>query len=248
MNRLTIQQTMFVLFAAACCSLMIGCASSTPAKDTDDTFFEPLTSIERPSASKPTEEPRSERSEWIVRADSLQRILNEQIPRIDTLMQQIQLLQSSRVAALPDTAPAQKKEVIQPSLPAPREKRASAMSYDAALRVYESGKYQSAIGAFQELLRRGIDLDLEDNCLLWIGVSHFNLKRFERAASSFKQVIDRKGSDKKADALFMLGQTYEQLGNGRQAKTMFEALLKEFPTGELAPAARRKLTALGSTK
>jgi len=35
-----------------------------------------------------------------------------------------------------------------------------------------------------------------------------------------------------------------RLGNRRQAKSMFEALLQEFPRSELAPAARQRLKAL----
>jgi TolA-binding protein len=160
----------------------------------------------------------------------------------------IQILQEGKLLVETKPTPEKKPAIRQPAASAFRERRDSLLSYDAALRIYESGKYQKAIEALQELLRRGIDRDLQDNCLLWIGVSYFNLKRFDRAASKFKQVIGWRGTDKKADALFMLGQTYEQLGNRQQAKTMFEALLKEFPSGELAPVARRKLERLGSMK
>jgi len=160
----------------------------------------------------------------------------------------IQILQEGKLLVETKPTPEKKPAIRQPAASAFRERRDSLLSYDAALRIYESGKYQKAIEALQELLRRGIDRDLQDNCRLWIGVSYFNLKRFDRAASKFKQVIGWRGTDKKADALFMLGQTYEQLGNRQQAKTMFEALLKEFPSGELAPVARRKLERLGSMK
>jgi TolA-binding protein len=144
--------------------------------------------------------------------------------------------------------PPQKVQVSRSAGSGPTDRPTPSISYDAALQVYESGKYQQAIRAFQDLVRQGIDRDLEDNCRLWIGVSYFNLRRFDRAAAAFKQVVGWRGSDKRGDALFMLGQTYEQVGDRRQAKTAFEALLKEFPTSELVPAARRKLEVLGSTK
>jgi TolA-binding protein len=248
MNRSILQRTIPLLITVATCCFVGGCATTTPARDTDETFFAPIASIERQTTAGPDKQLDSEQSAWIARADSLQRILDEQARRVDSLVQQVRILQSSQVSAQAAVTPPQKVQVSRSAGSGPTDRPTPSISYDAALQVYESGKYQQAIRAFQDLVRQGIDRDLEDNCRLWIGVSYFNLRRFDRAAAAFKQVVGWRGSDKRGDALFMLGQTYEQVGDRRQAKTAFEALLKEFPTSELVPAARRKLEVLGSTK
>lgn len=249
MDRLSIQQIILLLLAAAGCLLAAGCASSTPATGDDETFFEPLQSIESPVPSRPAEPGRkSEQPDWIAKADSLQRILYEQAQRVDELTQQLQRLQASRTAARAESSLTAKKEPVRPASPALSTRREPTVTYEGALRVYESGRYQRAIGAFQEVLRGGIGQDLQDNCYFWIGVSQFNLKQFDRAAATFRRVIDWTGSDKKADAIFMLGQTHEQLGNSQQAKMMLEILLRDFPTSELIPAARQKLQRLSSAR
>jgi TolA-binding protein len=242
-------RTFFMLSLAAICSFFTSCGSSTQATSSDDTFFEPVKSLDRPSTPKPAEAEKSKRqSEWITKADSLLNAIKEQERRVNALTAQLQLREATRAAAPPDSSSIVKKQLPQPSKPPSRGEQPVALMYEDALRLHKSGKYQSAINAFQELLRRGIEKDLEDNCHFWIGVSHFNLREFDLALTSLRRVIDWIGSNKKADAYLMLGQTYERLGDGQQAKSMYEALLKEFPRSELAPAARRKLKALTTAR
>jgi len=82
------------------------------------------------------------------------------------------------------------------------------LTYGDAVRLSAARRYQEAIDAFEELLRRGVQEDVQDNCHFWIGASRFNLKQFDLALVSLKRVIDWKGSNKKPDAYYLAGRTY----------------------------------------
>lgn len=238
----TTQKALVLPLLALLCRLFIGCGGSRIATASDDTFFEPLKPLDRPPASKPSGGAYVPMvSSWAVRADSLLRRMREQQQRLDAIETHLQLLEVSRQEGAPGASRGAETELpAYPRVSSEREQIA-VLAYGEARRLYEAQRYQDAIDAFEELLRRGVQEDLQDNCHLWIGASHFHLRQFHSAVVSLSQVVEWNGSNKRADACFLLGQTYELLGNVEQARSMFEALLKEFPDSERAASAREKL-------
>jgi TolA-binding protein len=238
----TTQKALVLPLLALLCRLFIGCGGSRIATASDDTFFEPLKSLDRPPASKPSGGayvPAA--SSWAVRADSLLRRMREQQQRLDAIETHLQLLEVSRQEGAAGASRGAGNELpARPRVPSQREQTVM-HAYGEARRLYNARRYQDAIAAFEELLRRGVQEDLQDNCSLWIGASYFHLRQFDSAVVSLQQVVEWNGSNKRADAYFLLGQTYEQLGNVEQARSMFEALLKEFPASKRAGSAREKL-------
>jgi len=242
-------RSILMLSLAAACSFFTNCGSSKLATASDDTFFEPLKTLDHPSAPKPAKaEKSSGQSVWITKADSLLNTLKDQERRLNAITAQLLTREGKRAAVPHDSSSVVKKQLAHSAKPMSQEEQPGSPTYEDALRAHKSGDYQKAINAFDGLLQRGVKKDLEDNCHFWIGVCHFNLKQFDQAVASFRLVIGWKGSNKKADAYLMLGQTYAQLGDIQEAKRMFDALLREFPRSAFAPTARQKLKALNPVK
>jgi TolA-binding protein len=178
-------------------------------------------------------------------ADSLLRGQKDQDRRIGALTGQLQLLETSRKGDKVDSARSEEKP---PDSITRSSETPSRGSYEETLRQYEAGEYIAAAEGFRKLLQSGVPKEVEDQYHYMIGMSQFKLKRFDLAAASLTVVAKWKGSKLRADAYFVLGQTYKQLGASRQAKSMFEAALKESPKADLAEAARNELKELAAKK
>ncbi len=103
-------------------------------------------------------------------------------------------------------------------------------TYDGAQKAFAEKKYDDAIQMFQALLDGGIPEDLADNCHYWLGESYFGKKDFREAVKHFEMVFQYKTSEKKGDAYFMLGRSYEMLGDKAKAKESYEKVVKDYPT------------------
>ncbi len=103
-------------------------------------------------------------------------------------------------------------------------------TYEGAQKAFSEKNYDEAIKMFQALLDGGIAQDQADNCRYWIGESYFGKKEYQEAVKNFEQVLQFQFSEKKGDALFMLGRSYELLGDKAKAKESFERVVKDYPT------------------
>lgn len=235
-----------ILSLLAAYSVINGCRSSRQATNPDEGFFEPLKSIDRPVVPKPSKSSDAVKSSaGGQKADSLLTSQKDQERRIGALSEQLQLLESSRRGARTDSS----KELKAPSAQLSKQDGLPpSPAYEEVLQHYNAGRYKAAVEGFQELLRRGVSKDVEDQYHYMLGASHYNLRQFDLAAASLRRVVNWKGSKMKADAYFVLGQVYKQFGASRQARSMFEAALKESPRNDLAAAARQELKELASKK
>jgi len=235
-----------ILSLLAACPIINGCKSSRQASNSDEVFFEPLKSIDRPVVPKPSKPVDAVKSAaGVQRADSLLTSQKDQERRIGALSGQLQLLESSRRGVRADSS---KELKTPPAQVSKQEGLPGSPSYEEALQHYNAGRFKAAVEGFQELLRRGVPSDAEDQYHFMLGASHYNLKQFDLAAASLRRVVNWNGSKMKADAYFVLGQVYKQFGASRQARSMFDAVLKESPRNDLAAAARQELKELASKK
>jgi tol-pal system protein YbgF len=113
-------------------------------------------------------------------------------------------------------------------------------AYDQALIAFRGKKYDTALQSFQSLLDGGIREDLADNCTYWIGETYFAKRKYSDALKSFEAVMKYKASDKKGDAQYMLGQTYERQGNKAKAKEAYERVVKDYPMNSNVKRAKEK--------
>lgn len=101
--------------------------------------------------------------------------------------------------------------------------------YEEALGTFKSKKYEDAAAAFQKMLDNKAPDEIADNCHYWIGESKYGEKKYKEALQEFGEVLKFKRSEKKGDAQFMIGQTYERMGNKVKAKEAFERVVKDYP-------------------
>jgi TolA-binding protein len=222
-----------------------GCRSSKQAT-ADEGFFQPLKSVERSAAPKPSKVANAQKPSASDKlADSLTERQREQGRRIGALTGQLQILETSRKSDKPDSSKARGAQPDKASRPAVQP---APGKYEEFLRQYEAGQYKAAADGFRGLLQSGVPKDVEDQYHYMIGMSNFKLRQFDQAAASLKTVANWKGSKLRAEAYFVLGQTYKQLGASRQAKSMFQSVLKESPKADLARAARNELKGLAAKK
>lgn len=103
-------------------------------------------------------------------------------------------------------------------------------TYEAGQKAFAEKKYDDAIKIFQALLDGGIAEDQADNCHYWMGESYFGKKEYAEAVKHLEAVLQYKTSEKKGDAYFMLGRSFQQAGDKAKAKEMFEKVVKDYPT------------------
>lgn len=121
---------------------------------------------------------------------------------------------------------------------------ASLAAYQEALAAFKKFKYDEAIQKFQALLSTGVTRELADNCNYWIGESRFGKKEYKEAITQFEKVLEYEASTKLADAHFMMGRSFEQLGDKAKAKAMYEKVVKDFPTSDNIKRAKEHIAKL----
>ena len=115
-----------------------------------------------------------------------------------------------------------------------------AATYEGAIKAFGEKKYDDAIQMFETLLSGGIAEDQADNCHYWIGESFFGKRQFKDAMKHFEMVFQYKGSEKKADAQYMLGRCYEATGDKAKAKEAYEKDTKDYPTSDKVKKAKER--------
>jgi tol-pal system protein YbgF len=113
-------------------------------------------------------------------------------------------------------------------------------TYEGAQKAFAEKKYDEAIQMFQALLDAGTPEDLADNCHYWLGESYFGKKDYKEAVKHFEMVFQYKASEKKGDAYFMLGRSYEILGDKAKAKESYEKVVKDYPTNNNVKKAKER--------
>jgi tol-pal system protein YbgF len=116
--------------------------------------------------------------------------------------------------------------------------------YPRALVLFAQKNYDGAIQSFRSMLQNGIEEDLADNCLYWVGEGYFAKAMYKNAIAEFRKVLAIESSNKKADAYFMLGRSYEALGELKKAHQAFEKVTNQFPQSSSALRARIHLKVL----
>ena len=113
-------------------------------------------------------------------------------------------------------------------------------TYEAGQKAFAEKKYDDAITIFKALIDGGIAEDQADNCRYWMGEAYFGKKDYAEAVKQFESVLQYKTSEKKGDAYFMLGRSYELQGDKAKAKEMFEKVVKDYPTNDNVKKAKER--------
>jgi TolA-binding protein len=119
--------------------------------------------------------------------------------------------------------------------------------YSEGLSFFEQRQYSEALKTFSGMLDKGIEEDIADNCEYWIGECHFARREYIDAIKHFQKVLSIESSNKKVDAYFMLGKTYEQIGDVEKARIAYKELNVRYPNNGHAQIVKSRLVALKHT-
>jgi TolA-binding protein len=112
-------------------------------------------------------------------------------------------------------------------------------AYDAALKAFYARKYDVAAKGFKTI-GRSTDSDLAKRATYWLGETYFAQKKYKEALPLFQETLKFKNSEKKADAQFMIAQTYERLGDKAKAKAAYEKVVKDYPMSKNVKRAKAR--------
>lgn len=127
------------------------------------------------------------------------------------------------------------------STPSP-EGASPTFRYDAAVASFNAGRHQAAGRDFEALLRDpALPDDLRDNCMYWLGESHYARRQWLDALACFQKVLEHVQSNKEEDARLKIALCWLNLGDTGRACREARALVERFPDCEAAPRARRLL-------
>lgn len=116
----------------------------------------------------------------------------------------------------------------------------STSSYDAALKAFNARKYDVAAKGFKAVIEGGSNAEITGRAKYWLGESYFAQKKYKEALPLFQESIKLKNSEKKADAQFMIAQTYEHLGDKVKAKAAYEKVVKDYPMSKNVKRAKAR--------
>ncbi len=133
-----------------------------------------------------------------------------------------------------------KAEIEKATPPPPPPPPPLTTTYEAGQNAFAEKNYDDAIKIFQALIDGGIAEDQADNCSYWMGESYFGKKEYAEAVKRFEAVLQYKTSEKKGDAYFMLGRSFELQGDKAKAKEMFEKVVKDYPTNNNVQKAKER--------
>jgi len=172
----------------------------------------------------PAVPPRPSREQ--IKIDSLETV------NVNLKQQLIKLEQDNNTLnmRLTDVESKLKAEIDKATPPPPPPPPPLTTTYEAGQQAFAEKKYDDAIKIFQALLDGGIAEDQADNCHYWIGESYFGKKEYAEAVKHLEAALQYKTSEKKGDAYFMLGRSFELQGDKAKAKEMFEKVVKDYPT------------------
>lgn len=114
--------------------------------------------------------------------------------------------------------------------------------FDIALNDFTVGRYDIALGGFQDVITRFSESSKAEESQYWIGECYYVQSKYSKAMASYKTYIKKYPQNTKiCAALFKLGLVYGKRGKRKSANVVFEKLIKQCPQSEEAEAAKSRL-------
>lgn len=124
--------------------------------------------------------------------------------------------------------------------------------YENAFLDVRKGNYELAIGQLRDLLGYYGESDYAPDAHYWIGECFYSLAGtggsddsrhyYDSAVVEFTILVENyQSSERLPTALYKLGRCYEELGEPRQSRRMYERVVEEFPKSLEAKPARNRL-------
>ena len=121
--------------------------------------------------------------------------------------------------------------------------------YRDAFRLIRARKFDEAIRALDDYIRRFPTGIYADNARYWLGEVYFAQGKLQRARDAFEAVLkDYPTSNKVPDALYKLGRVFDQLGDKAQSEKNLKSVISQHPQSSAARLADVYLRSLQDKK
>jgi len=231
--------------------LSIGAANAAPAPVTDVTGGsndERIARLERIFKAKQQSEYQTQQRLDVLQQEVLDlRGLNEQQNyQIEQMLQRQRQLYDD-IANL-SAKPAQLPIVTSSSEtnPSASSTLGETASYEHAVNlVLKQRKYDEAIPAFSEFIKKYPNSTYAANANYWLGQLLYNKGEFGSAKNAFETVVNQfVESNKRGDSLVKLGMIAQKTGDISSAKVFYHKVVKDYANSAAARIAQQQLAAL----
>jgi tol-pal system protein YbgF len=167
-----------------------------------------------------------------------------QLARIDQRVTLIERhLNMAPGASTPSTPSTQGSAVpISPGTTEPKQEATAEQMYNDGKQAFDDGHMDKARQFFQQLLNTYPQSEHADNAQFWIGETYYSEKWYEKAILEYQTVIEKYATGNKvAGAMLKQGMAFLQLGDKANARLIWKALEKKFPSSNEAKIATTKL-------
>lgn len=104
--------------------------------------------------------------------------------------------------------------------------------YDNAMKAYNSGLYDEAELAYEDILKQFPSHALASNAQYWLGEIYLKRQEYAKAKNAFKDGYEKyKNGNKGADSLYRLATTFEALNDTERACLILMSFEDEYPSG-----------------
>ncbi len=121
---------------------------------------------------------------------------------------------------------------------------AVAVTFESAMRLYDTGRFEEAVEAFRSLVKktpRGKD----KRARFWLGESLYSAKDYASAAIELQEFKKRYPNDVLvAKATFRQAMAFKSLKKSREARLFFQELIDHFPKDPMAAKAKNEMKSL----
>ena len=119
------------------------------------------------------------------------------------------------------------------------------VAYEEARSEFEAERYAAARTQFTDFLKTYPKSKLASNAGFWVGETYYREKNYDKAIESYRQNIEAyPEGNKVAASILKLGMSYQQTGELKKAKLMFETLINVYPKAPEAASAKQRLEAM----
>lgn len=118
-------------------------------------------------------------------------------------------------------------------------------AYEAAYKLYKNDKYQDAISAFQEFLKKFPDSVHVPNAHYEMGSAFFALGKYKDALTSYQVMVGKYSfSSKTPNAMLTMADCQQELDDVVAAKKTLKQIIAKYPGSETANEAKKRLATL----
>ncbi|OGS37508.1 MAG: tol-pal system protein YbgF [Elusimicrobia bacterium RIFOXYB2_FULL_49_7] len=114
--------------------------------------------------------------------------------------------------------------------------------FKIARQDFNARDYVRAKQEFEEIITKFPQDELVDDCLYWIGETHYVQKKYAEAVIEYRKIVEEYPTDNCApSAAYKAGLCYEKLDDEKNMKKAWTDLIEKYPSSDEAGLARARL-------